>query len=343
MIKWVNRQMRFPRPGGSWMPRRLLPLVVGLTLAGGWGCERDNIPVGPTRFRGRVAYHAVVNVSGALVPQIFFFFPDDPSNPRQLTKTRTQEVAPRWSPDGQKIAFLSNRTTGSQFFRLFVMDMNGSNVRELFSPLVHPPGDLDFSWSPDGQKIALVNRVQGFRLNVPQLYIVDVHTLERQLVAASPPNRFSPDWSPDGTKIAFVSTVSGSGTSTLDIMSYPALTIETVDLELRTVNFPRWSPDGQTLAFIGRPGSDSEIQIYAATGPDLSSVRQVTQIPGGLPNAGPLTWSPDGRRLLFPAPGTNPFDPDSRDLFSIRLDGTELTRVTASPFDESAPDWTPLE
>ncbi len=173
---------------------RHVSLYLILVCLVGTGCERVNTPVGPTKLRGRIVFYAFdLNT----ISQLFIMFPDDPSSARILVNTGTADLAPRWSPDGTQIAFVSDRQGSPGFFRLYVMDADGRNIRGLFDPFRHPEGDLEFAWSPDGKNIALVNRVTGFRNNRRSLYIVNAETLDRQLVARSLPDRFSPDWSPD--------------------------------------------------------------------------------------------------------------------------------------------------
>lgn len=310
--------------------RTSLLLVVALTV-GGWGCERRMTPVGPTKLRGRIIFQGVYN----FIPQIFSIYPDELEEVHRVTNTRFDDVAPRWSPDGTRIAFLSNRRDAIDFFRLYVMNADGSNVTGLFNPAVDPPGDLEFAWAPDGRHIALINQIGGL-----QLFILNMNTLERRLMASAPPNRFAPDWSPDGTRIAFVSQFRGNSISTLHILSYPDLTIQALDVGFTTPHFPRWSPDGKSLAFIASPsGPPRSYQIYVAETVGFA-VRQVTTVMGGISSTSPLAWSPDSQKLVFSAPGMNSFDVTSRDLYSISVDGTQFVRLTTNPTDESAPDWT---
>lgn len=321
------------------MPLRYISLSLILILLIGAGCERVNTPVGPTKLRGRIVFYAFDNA----IAQLFTMFPDDPSSARILVNTGTADLAPRWSPDGSKIAFVSDREGSPGFFRLYMMDANGTNVQGLFDPFRHPEGDLEFTWSPDGTKIALINRVSGFRTDRRALYILDVATLDRQLAAPALPNRLAPDWSPDGTKIAFISNDPRNGNVALHIMAYPSLTVETLSTSLRRTNFPRWSPDGRYLAFTAVPDPVSfESQIFIADSATFA-ITQVTRIDGGMTNPAPLTWSPDSRRIVFSAPGTDVFLPANRDLYSIHIDGTGLIRLTSRSADETGPDWTPVD
>ena len=83
----------------------------------------------------------------------------DGSKYRRLTKTRSSEANPVWSPDGTQIAFIFNRLAGKNFddegpTGLYIMNSDGSNVRRL-APQVHGIGSQ--AWSPDGQALAFLS------------------------------------------------------------------------------------------------------------------------------------------------------------------------------------------
>lgn len=313
----------------------LLHMLVAIQLLGFSACDRRKDSVGPSQLRGRIVYTELVNN----LPQLFVIHPDDPLNPSRVLDSNTEDLAPKWSPDGTRIAFLSDREGLPQFRRLYTVSDDGTDVRGLFDPVIHPEGDLEFSWAPDGKHIALINNVRGFRTDRRQLFIMDLATLTRQRVADALPNRFAPDWSPDGTRIAFLTDVTGLPAATLHLLSYPALELSTVDVGIDRINFPRWSPDGQSLAFLGAPGNATEFQVFIAEGTSLIP-RQVTSMAPGIATPAPLAWSPDGGRILFSGPGTNVFNRRARDLYSVNADGTGLTRFTFNANDESGPDWT---
>jgi hypothetical protein len=128
-------------------PYRYINLCLILVLLLGAACERVNIPVGPTKLRGRIVFYASQNA----ISQLFTMFPDDPSSVRILVNTGTADLAPRWSPDGKQIAFVSDREGSPGFFRLYVMDANGKNVRGLFDP------SRKVIWSSPGRRT--VNRL----------------------------------------------------------------------------------------------------------------------------------------------------------------------------------------
>jgi dipeptidyl aminopeptidase/acylaminoacyl peptidase len=78
----------------------------------------------------------------------------DGSPPRRFTSGTHRDTMPRWSPSGEELAFLSDRTGSDQ---LWVIPRNGGEARQLTN-FVEPV--TGFAWSPDGQRIAVVTRAQ---------------------------------------------------------------------------------------------------------------------------------------------------------------------------------------
>ena len=72
----------------------------------------------------------------------------DGVNAIRLTHHPAADSHPSWSPDGRRIAFISNRNGGN--YQIYMMDSNGKNLRRL----TQGPRDWFPAWSPDGQTIA---------------------------------------------------------------------------------------------------------------------------------------------------------------------------------------------
>lgn len=80
--------------------------------------------------------------------------PDASSPPRQLTSGVKADAAPRFSPDGTRLAFVSNRETEKK--QLFVLPLEGGEAQRL----TDLPEDVeDPIWSPDSRRLAFVSRV----------------------------------------------------------------------------------------------------------------------------------------------------------------------------------------
>ena len=109
-------------------PRVVAPFPPGLTGALVFQSDLAS----PENPQGRTRLYTLNLASGAI---------------QALTRGRDhRDEVPRWSPDGTRIAFKSNRGSGN--FDVYVMDANGGNVVRVTD---HPAHDHDPVWMPDGQ------------------------------------------------------------------------------------------------------------------------------------------------------------------------------------------------
>jgi len=83
---------------------------------------------------------------------------------------------PDWSPDGSQIAFQS---TGTGNGDLYVMDADGSNVRQLTST---PEADQGPAWSPDGTQVAFVRGLHPAILTASAIYIINADGTDERVV-----------------------------------------------------------------------------------------------------------------------------------------------------------------
>jgi Tol biopolymer transport system component len=211
----------------------------------------------------------------------------DGSEHRPLTNLqpgRTPNLA--WSPDGRKLAFLNAGGCGQYCFNLYVMNSDGSGLRNLTSKLAAGQGfgaglASDPVWSPDGRKIAFV-RVSK-RLGV---YVVNADGSGVRNLTPKPMGAgyAGPAWSPNGRKLAFVSyrdgnseiyVMNANGSGQRNLTRNPALDAD-----------PAWSPDGRSIAFRSTRDGNTDIYIMNADG---SGQRNLTRSPA---NEGRFAWAP---------------------------------------------------
>jgi Tol biopolymer transport system component len=117
----------------------------------------------------------------------------------RLPPAATLERAPAWSPEGSRIAYVSNQ---SGVTKLWVVNADGSGARQLTGN--DPAVDLFPTWSPDGRWIAYERRGEG------QIRIAIVPAeggVPR--ILPWPGTAMMPAWSPEGSAIAFVSNADG--------------------------------------------------------------------------------------------------------------------------------------
>ena len=224
---------------------------------------------------------------------------------------------PAWSPDGQKIAFDSNREFSSkrEWDHIFVMNADGSGQTQLTSGEYH---DGWPAWSPAGGKIAFASQRSG-RL---EIYVMNpdgsgVTQLTNMFA-------WNPSWSPDGTRIAFTSG------SDVFVMNADGSEVTQLTTDPSGDRNPAWSPDGAKIAFAS--GRDGTGHIYVMN-PDGSGVTQLTF--GSQPDDFPA-WSPEGSKIAFVSGRTG-----TDRLYMMNPDGTEQVPLTRGGYGTARPAWRP--
>lgn len=161
---------------------------------------------------GQIVFETDAWPDGSVVERRIFVVRPDGSGMREVFD-RPGDHSPFWSPDGSRIAFISNRDGED---RLYVMNADGSGARALSShegqdrlPLQNRGFSLqmfDFNpWSPDGRTIAFErfhdSQQHGWQDEWGSIYVVNVDGTDPQRVATGSSSFNS--WSRDGTRIAF--------------------------------------------------------------------------------------------------------------------------------------------
>jgi Tol biopolymer transport system component len=120
----------------------------------------------------------------------------DGTDPMQLTSDPSNELEPSWSPDGTRIAFISDRN--GRNFDIYVMNADGSNITQVTDDSANEFGP---AWSPDGKHIIFNSDRNG---NV-QLFMIRIEGSTLVQLTEDTSNSAYADWSPDGKRIVFES------------------------------------------------------------------------------------------------------------------------------------------
>lgn len=252
----------------------------------------------------------------------------DGSEQIRLTNDPLQDIAPVWSPDGRRIAFLQvERVTGEDFgelpFTLSVMPAPVAQVdagREVPRPLFETQGLVNsLAWAPTGSKI-LLSVATDFRRNQGQLVVVDADTGEALTLADKA--AFAARWSPDGSQIAY--------TGSRGAVPYVYVIDTDSGEETRAVRsisgHPAWSPDGTRLAFVLWTGrTTSYVALQAELGQRQADYLTSATVAGQWKQE--LQWAPDGEHLLYVG-GYND-DGSDAELYLLGLEGDDPINLTA--------------
>jgi Tol biopolymer transport system component len=133
----------------------------------------------------------------------------DGSSQKRLTNNTCHDSPVCWSPDGQKITFISDRDGNSE---IYVMNADGLQLKRLTNS---PEVDTLPSWSPDGKQIAFVryNLLEGRgdeRFKNAEIYIMNADGSGQRRLTDNAESDLFPSWSPDGQKIVFYSKRDGN-------------------------------------------------------------------------------------------------------------------------------------
>jgi Tol biopolymer transport system component len=170
----------------------------------------------------------------------------DGSQRLQLTYPPLTPVGPRWSPDGQKIAFFA--FSGPKP-KLYIVANQGGTPHELIAG--DPQEEWDPSWSPDGSRIAFAS---GSTAASSTILLLDVKANKVSTVAGSK-GLFSPRWSPDGRYLIALPFASHS------LMLFDSSTQKWEEISKISLGFPNWSKNSDYVYFLHGEDQPSVMRI----------------------------------------------------------------------------------
>ena len=212
-------------------------------------------------------------------------------------------ISPAVSPDGSKIAVLSDR---SGYFDIYVLDaIDGKEIRRL----VKGNRSVDFeelkllqpgiSWSPDSKRIVIAAKAG----KSDALYLINVKTRKKEKFTFNLDGIFTAAWSPDGNQLAFIGTKDGASDVYVYNIDKEKLTALTSDIY--SDSEPSWNNDGSVLVFV----SDRNGDIAGLQPPEVIIEHDFSQ----------------------------------KDIYAIDLSSGNISRITDTDHNEDYPIWSHTE
>jgi TolB protein len=334
------------------------------SVIGSEGLVKGQISSSGSKVQVQMYLHDVQKQTVVLAKQ----YEGDPAQIKKIAHRFANEVMKYYTgfPGvfGTQISF-SSRV--GRFKELFVMEMDGSNMRQLTNDRGLA---LSSAWDPSGTKLVFTS----FRNRVPDLFLMDIasksvrqltrttdlevgaHFLNADQIVFSrtegsdsdivvmnldgsglrrltPPNRaidVSPVPSPDGSQIVFCSNRGGG--PQIYVMGSDGSNPHRVSFgQSNYCTSPAWAPTGDKIAFVCR--ADGGFNIFVSD-PDGSNIVQLTSVG----SSEDPEFSADGRYLTF---ATTQFG-GGYSLAIMRVDGLGLKQITSSRGGDFEPAWGPL-
>lgn len=242
---------------------------------------------------------------------------------RQVTAGERLDVSPSWAPDGNRLAFVSDRS-GNPDLYVLDLDAGGEATRLTSGPELGVSSPV---WSPDGKQIAFLGKVPS--MPEPGQVVDYPDVSDRPKVITSGKYKFNAYGFMDHRrKQVFV--IAASGGEPKQLTSGPMgvggpVWSSVTDLGVDSL---AWSPDGSRLAFVSNRGdNEGNDQRHDVWTVDVNS-RELTRVTPNNGRYGSPVWSPDGESIaltgnVYPCKGgSNNF------LWIAPATGGELRRVT---------------
>jgi Tol biopolymer transport system component len=277
----------------------------------------------------------------------------DGSAVTDLTNNPASDGEPAWSPDGNRVAFVSNRDGNDE---IYVMNADGTGLSRVTN---NPAVDEFPRWSPDGQKMVFESgrgfpNPAGCTRCITAIYVMNADgTGVTELT--DPTYDVSPNWSPDGTKIAFerdcavsgppdcsqqIYTMNADGTGQVNISGS-----QTRDGE------PDWSPDGNRIVFTAPNPSGTAHSVWVMNADGSGRIVLTNGTSGCAPTDpcdhnydGSPVWSPDRTKIAFTRITCGLNRCGGTNIFTMPASGGIETSLTSSGqgSNNTSPNWQPI-
>jgi YD repeat-containing protein len=277
----------------------------------------------------------------------------DGSGVTRLTYSGANDDYPRWSPNGAKILFESDRDhPDTGYMDIYVMNSDGGGVTRLTTDA---NDDSMASWSGDGSKIVFQSMRNGVNY---QVYSMNADGSNQVNLTNTASSDGEPSWSPDGSKIAFASDRDHAAFDSVYVMNSNGTNEHRITFSGDTVDDtqPVWSNDGGKIAFVSTRDSTTETwqetdddgnyitksklrinkEVYVMNADGSGQLR----LTNDLANDDAPSWSPDGAKIVWRTDRERDCCDPSAQVWTMNADGSNQVDVSNNGNGDYVASWT---
>jgi TolB protein len=295
------------------MSARVILTVAGLPLLAGLLA----IPAGGALASFAGAEGSAIFASGGAASQLYVVSREQ-LTPTPLGRNAVVGFSPRWSPDGTKLVFVSERDGNAELYSVTANGIDEERLTRNGVPDLHP------SWTKDGLRIVF-QRGTGAGA---EIYSLDsVSGMASRLTRNRRPDS-DPAAAPPGRWLVFVRgghlfKMTLRGTRPRRLTSSSGLDTQ-----------PAWSPTGADIVFVRSNGTESDLYLVNA---NRRGLKRLTATPGRAESS--PAWSPGSDKIVFRACASSPA---ACQLYVVNADGSGERPLVEGGVDGEQPDWQAL-
>jgi Tol biopolymer transport system component len=245
----------------------------------------------------------------------------------KLTDNDWDDEFPKWSPDGEKIAYSANPKGN---YDIFIMDADGSNITQVTTS---PKAEVEHAWFPDGKKIAFTIEERKRLRKRFSLWMINLESKKiNRILGEFKGSSALPNFSPSAPLVAFT----GKKTMGWDVYVFERRKKEFTALtEGGKACRPHFSRDGHRIAYVSAEADgNGDIWLMNPNGIGKMRLTERDETADYFPS-----WSPDEEYIVFSSSLEHRIDRGNWSLFLVRVKTKEILPLFDSPGRDVFPDW----